>query len=111
MRVSKTITVAANTTTANLLSGLPEGLLMSPTYVKVLANAAATGITMDYRRGVTPLLGSDGSPVNVGSGLVVSELNGDMIVSPTVCRGQQTLRLTNSTGAGIVVTYAYIIPD
>ena len=111
MQVSDTISVAANTTTPNLLLGQPEGTLMTRTAVRVLANASATGIRCHYSRGITPLTGQNGAPVNVGTGLAPSAQNGDVIVGPTICQGQQVLRFENTTAGAITITYRYEIPD
>lgn len=110
MKISGTTAVGAGARSANVLAGFPESLLLSPTYVSVVTIADVTGVTADYRRGVTPLLGVDGQEVNLLATLATLDKRVDTIVDRVAAIGQQSLYFT-ATGAAANVRWTYEIPD
>lgn len=110
MKISGTTAIGAGGRSGNVLAGFPESLLLAATYVSVIAIADVVGVTADYRRGVTPLLGVDGSEVNVLATLATLDRRIDTIIDRVAAVGQQSLYFT-ATGGAANVRWTYEIPD
>lgn len=108
MRISKSFSVPANATTANLLAGELAEQLTAPSAVRLAAVAAAAGVFATFLVGRETVLDdqelSNANRFPVFPDDVVGEHGGFPL-------DKLTLRLRNSTGAAIVTKYVVDVED
>ena len=114
MQIRQQTSVGANATSANLLAGLPEGIIFPPgAYISLeaaVANGSTPGdITCQYYTGRQPLLGKDGAVVNVMAYAGQVDPAADTLLDRVAAVGQQGLYFTNSSAGAIDVTWVYTI--
>lgn len=102
-----TVSVAANSTSANVLAGEAAALLTGPTMGRVAAvspnGTAAGGILMQLESGVRRH--GRNVPINPASANGVITDPDDYIFRAVVLSGLVDLRFTNTTAGAIVVTW------
>lgn len=96
--MTDTTTVAANTTTANILAGKQAEFLGRPTAVTIASVAAAAGIFVSVVLGDRILI--DDQEISNAN---VWPIFPDHTLADGVGLGRLIIRYRNSTGAGIVV--------
>jgi len=96
------VSIAANTTSLNLLAGQNDELLQRPSEITILLTAAATGLSATYQVGSRVIIDDQ----------LVSEVNRFPLVPDDVVakaygvrNDRQFLRIRNSTGAAIIVWF------
>lgn len=104
MLISKSVVVAAGATTDNLLTNTVLSFLGNPRYVTLAASTTAAGVTAQWFNNTTPILGNDGSPVNVEAAGVIDPRQ-DTIIPQEAVMGSQVFQLTNTTGGDLTVVY------
>ena len=105
-RVSGTVSVPANTTTANQLLGSPLALLMRPTLATLFAShagAARGDIRCTFMSGMTSHT-MDG-PVNVASAAGIVRDPEDRVLKAEIVQGQLSLAFRNATAGALVVNW------
>jgi len=103
MLISDTISVAANSRTANVLAGQQFEFLPARASVQVRASSAATGIRMDMNIGGEQLAVDTLVPPT-GRFPIAPD---DTLITTTGMRGERLfMTFRNTTGAAIVTQYA-----
>lgn len=106
--VMKEVTVAANSTTDNVLSGSAFEFARGRQLVSIGVTAAATGVYVTFSSGADVVVEESLAPVATRYPIIPDEFYASDVAMPG---DRYVLRARNSTGAGIIVRCVLQIQD
>lgn len=106
--IMKEVTVAANSTNDNILSGSAFEFARNSQLVSIGFTAAATGVFMTFSSGADVVVEETISPVATRFPIIPDEFYASDVAAPG---DRYVLRARNSTGAGIVVRAVLQVQD
>ena len=101
-RMSGSVSVGANATSANQLAGLLEEFIPRPSYVRVAATSSATGINTTVVAGRTVL--ANDQFISLANRFPI--VPDDVILEHIVNRGRLVLTFRNTTAGALTVIWA-----